>query len=566
MQQTPAWRPALVLALFVLALAVLLWRALDLQVLRQDFLQGQGDARHLRVMEIAAHRGVISDRNGEALAISSPVQSVWAHPGRLLEQSARLPELARVLGRDAGRLRAYLQRRAGREFVYLERHVSPDLAEDVMGLAVPGVYLQREYRRFYPAGEVTGQLLGFTNVDDQGQEGVELAFDDWLTGTVGAKRVMRDRHGRAIKDVERLREARPGKPLVLSIDRRLQYLAYRELKAAYQQHKARSASLVLLDVSTNEVLAMVNQPAFNPNDRSAIRPGHYRNRAVTDVFEPGSTIKPFTVAAALESGEYQLDSVVHTSPGVVRVGGHPIRDPRDYGTIDLATVLHKSSTVGAAKLALELPPDALWGLLARSGFGMGTGAGFPGESGGHLASRPPRRPIERATLAYGYGLSATPLQLAQAYSVLAADGALRPVSFLRSREPAPAKQVLSPELARAVRQMMEGVVANGGTGRRAAVPGYRIAGKTGTSKKSVAGGYADDRYVALFAGMAPASKPRLVCVVVIDEPRDGKFYGGLVAAPVFSKVMGGALRLLNVPPDDLPAGSELYAVAGGVSP
>ncbi len=448
-------------------------------------------------------------------------------------------------------LQRLLGQRKSREFVYLRRHLSPDLADQVMALAIPGLYLQQEYRRYYPAGEVAAHLVGFSNVDDQGQEGLELAFDDWLSGEPGAKRVVKDGRRHIIENVENIRSARPGKALALSIDRRIQYLAYRELKAAVRQHRARSGSMVVLDNRTGEVLAMVNQPAFNPNNRKGLKPNRMRNRALTDVFEPGSTMKPFVIAAALETGDYRTASTINTSPGLVQVGVHTVRDKHDYGLLDLTGVLRKSSNVGASKIALALEPEDFWSGLSDAGFGVVTESGFPGEASGYLADFNRWRDIERATLAYGYGLSVTAVQLAQAYSVLANDGYRVPVTLLkRDADSKPERQaVFSPAVARAVRKMMESVVAADSTAPLAAVNGYRVAGKTGTAHKSEAGGYAEKRYLSVFAGMAPASAPRLVAVVVINEPSNGEYYGGKVAAPVFSSVMSGALRLLNIPPD-----------------
>ncbi|MCP1673861.1 cell division protein FtsI (penicillin-binding protein 3) [Natronocella acetinitrilica] len=548
------WRYALVLLAFACLPAALLVRAVDLQLVNNEFLQHQGDSRHLRTMAIPAHRGMVKDRYGEPLAISTPVDSIWAHPGNLLSSGADLAALAELLGMEVSTLRNRLEQRAGREFVYLRRHVNPDLASQVLSLGLPGVASQREFRRYYPAGEVAGHLLGFTDIDDVGLEGLELSYESWLRGRPGAKRVLRDRLGRVISDVEQLREPAPGRDLSLSIDRRLQYVAYRELKRAVQAHGARGGSLVLLDSETGEVLAMVNQPTFNPNARHLAGTSERRNRAVTDSFEPGSTIKPFTVAAALESGRFEVDSPLNTHPGTMRVGNHTVRDIRDYGRIDLATLISKSSNVGAAQLALDLPEDAVWGLLGRVGLGRVTGAGFPGETAGSLSVEPPRSSIDRATLSFGYGVASTPLQLTAAYAALAADGVLRSPSFLRVDEPPAGEQVISARTAAAVRRMLEQAVADDGTGRLASVSGYRVAGKTGTSRKSIAGGYADDRYVAWFAGMAPASRPRLVMTVMIDEPAGELHYGGQVAAPVFSEVMSAALRLLNVSPDaDEPA-------------
>lgn len=558
----PPWRPWALLCVFGALTGVLLWRAVDLQVLDKQFLQNQGDARHLRVVEIPAHRGVITDRNGEPLAISSPVDSVWVNPQQFSGSAADVLRLARVLDLEPRQLERRIRERSEREFLYVKRHVSPDVGERVKALALPGIALQREYRRFYPAGEVTAHIVGFTDIDDRGQEGVELAYDEWLQGAPGAKRVVKDRYGRIVDDVESLREPSPGKDLRLSIDRRLQYLAYRELKAAATEQRVRSASLVLLDVTTGEVLAMVNQPAYNPNNRSEINGKVARNRAVTDAYEPGSTIKVFSVAAALESGRFQPGSIIDTGPGYMRVGSYTIHDTRAYGKIDVSTLIQKSSNIGAAKMALELAPETIWSMYARLGFGTPVGTGFPGEAAGSLPARPPQRATERAALAYGYGLSATPLQLASAYSTIAADGVRRMPSFLALAQSPAQEQVISPAVAKQVRAMMEAVVADGGTAPQARIPGYRVAGKTGTSRKAVAGGYADKSYLAYFAGFAPASNPRLAMVVVMDEPGAELYYGGAVAAPVFSRVMAGALRLLNVPPDDLPGLGSYVAALG----
>lgn len=557
------WRPAALLLVFGGLASVLLWRAVDLQVLDRQFLQTQGDARHLRVVEIPAHRGAITDRNGEPLAISSPVDSVWVNPKEFVASAAELARLARLLELEPQALARRVRQRSDREFLYIKRHLAPELAEQVMALGLPGVALQREYRRFYPAGEVTAHVVGFTNIDDRGQEGIELAYNDWLQGEPGAKRVIKDRLGRIIDDVESLREPRPGKALRLSIDRRLQYLAYRELKAAAAEQGVRSASLVLLDVTTGEVLAMVNQPGYNPNNRLEINSQAARNRAVTDAYEPGSTIKVFSVAAALEAGHFRPDSVIDTGPGYMRVGSYTIRDTRPFGKIDISTLIQKSSNIGAAKMALALPPEAIWTMYARLGFGRPAGTGFPGEAAGLMPARPPVRDAERAALAYGYGLSTTPLQLASAYATIAADGVRRPVSFLALDQAPAGEQVMSAAVARQVRTMMEAVVMKGGTAPQAAVAGYRVAGKTGTARKAAAGGYAENAYLAYFAGFAPASRPRLAMVVMMDEPSERYYYGGRAAAPVFSRVMSGALRLLNVPPDDVPQLGAFVASAGG---
>ena len=545
-------RRFVLIGLMLSGFVVLAGRSAQLQLVDQAFLQQQGDARHLRVVQVPAHRGMIVDRNGEPLAISTPVQSVWVNPQELVASPSELSQVARLLELDVDKLQRLIGQRKDREFVYLRRHIAPDRAQQVMTLGVRGIYLQREYRRYYPAGEVAGHLIGFTNVDDRGQEGLELAYDDWLTGEPGAKRVIKDGQRQIVEDVENIRSARPGQALSISIDRRIQYLAYRELKAAVSEHHARSGSVVVLDSRSGEVLALVNQPSFNPNNRKRLKPDRLRNRAVTDVFEPGSTMKPFIIAAALQAGKYRAGTQINTSPGLFQVGVHTIRDMHDYGVLDMTGVIRKSSNVAVSKIALSLEPETLWGYLSEAGFGVSTASGFPGEADGHLASYHRWRDIERATLAYGYGLSVTAMQLAQAYSVFANDGYRVPVTLLRREEQPEHEVVYSPEVARSVRHMMESVVLEGGTALKAAVPGYRVAGKTGTVHKSISGGYADDRYISVFSGMAPASDPSLVIVVVINEPRNGEHFGGLVAGPVFSRVMAGALRLLNVTPDDVP--------------
>jgi len=535
-----------------LAGLTLVWRAVCLQVLDKDFLLSQADARHLRVVSLPAHRGKILDRHGEPLAISTPVESVWVNPQLLGGEQQRLPQLAKLLSLDIDKVRDLLASRADREFIYLRRHISPALALQVDALKITGVHLQREYRRYYPDGEVTAHVTGFTNIDDTGQEGIELAYEEWLGGEPGAKRVVKDGNHNIIEDVESIRRPHPGKDLTLSIDRRIQYLAYRELKAAVQEHQAHSASAVVLDVKSGEVIAMVNQPSFNPNNRQQSRSSSMRNRAVTDVFEPGSTMKPFIVVTALESGRYQPDTPVSTSPGWMRVGVNTVRDVHDYGQLDVSGVIRKSSNVGISKIALSLPAEDIWTQLTALGFGTQTFSGFPGEASGLLSYFGGWNAIETATLAFGYGVSVTPLQLAQAYAVLATGGIKRSITFLREGEVTEEHRVMPAAIARQVRTMLEQAAGPTGTAPLAQVPGYRVAGKTGTVKKSSAGGYSSHKYLAVFAGMAPASDPRFVMVVMIDEPSNGKYYGGQVAAPVFSKVMAGALRLMAVPPDNMP--------------
>ena len=554
-----AGRVTLVGVFFAMLATSLFARAVHLQVLNKDFLNRQADSRHLRTEKISAHRGSITDRNGEPLAISTPVDSVWANPQELATAVDDVPRLAESLGLDSQLLMRRITRSMDKEFLYLKRHLSPVQASKVMSLKLPGVNILREYRRYYPAGEVTGHLVGFTNVDDHGQEGLELAFNHWLSGESGAKRVLKDRLGRAVENVESIRPPHHGRDLRSSIDLRLQYLAYRALKASIQKHKAESGSIVILEVKTGEVLAMVNQPSYNPNDRSQYLAERYRNRAITDIFEPGSSIKPLILAAALESGQYRASSYVDTSPGYVVVGPKKIEDHRNLGRISLTTILSRSSNVGVTKIAMSLQPDQLWGTMTRFGLGSMTASGFPGESAGLLTHYNHWQKISQATLAYGYGVSVTPLQLAQAYAALGNDGVLQQVSLVALDEAAASERIVSSDTATAVLRMMEEVVNPGGTGTKAAVQGYRVAGKTGTAWKFAAGGYSEDKYLSIFAGMAPASDPKLAAVVIIDEPGGDLYYGSDVAAPVFSEVMAESLRLMAIPPDALPARD-----AGGV--
>ncbi len=542
-------RTAVVLGFLFIGLALLGARATWLQVITSDYLQEQGHSRHLRVIQDNSHRGMIFDRRGEPLAISTPVESVWAEPDELVSARAQWPALARILGMPEREIAQAVRHHQGREFMYLRRHVTPEQAERVTALQVPGVGLQREYRRYYPSGVVAGHVVGFTNIDDAGLEGVELAYDKWLRAIPGRKRVLKDRYGNIVENVESVTLPVPGKDLTLSLDRRLQYLVYRELKTAVAQHRARAASAILLDVQTGEILAMVNEPGFNPNNRANLVSSVFRNRAVTDVFEPGSTIKPFTVAAALESGRFSAYTTIDTAPGFLAVGRNIIRDAHNYGPLTVAQVIEKSSNVGAARIALALKPGSIRDIFARAGFGTSTGCGLPGEVNGRLNPLS-RIPIELATLSYGYGLSVTPLQLARAYAGLANDGVLMPVTLTRRDEPVEGARLMSEKTARATRLMLEQAVSRDGTGTAAQVAFYRVGGKTGTAHKLVNGEYAERRYIASFAGFAPASDPRLVMVITVDEPSTGGYFGGQVAAPVFGRVMGGALRLLDVPPDN----------------
>ena len=628
------WRRRFVMLGLALALVSLAARAVQLQVVDKDFYVGQGDARQQRTVPISAHRGMIVDRNGEPMAMSTPVDSIWANPALALRIQRKFLAAATLAGADAAALQArlrtaqqgeqvYLARglssslaeqvkqrgvygglvlreaeagvdvlfkkpvklfaalqrekqgfevlaeitqstqRQLREklaaanadklkFVYLKRHLPPQVAERLTPFRLSGVGAQREYRRYYPMGEVVSHVLGFTNIDDKGQEGLELAFEEHLNGEMGAKRVMRSLLGETINDIELIRPAKPGQDLALSIDRRVQYLAYRALKSAMARHGAKSGSVVTLDAQTGEVLAMVNQPGFNPNNRKGLRGSLYRNRAITDVFEPGSTMKPITIAAALDSGSYQPHTLVNTGNGRLQVGDDLVKDVKPYGWLDVAGVIKKSSNVGVSKIALSMQPEYHWGVLNGFGFGQSTGSGFPGETPGYMHNYYSWSEFEQATVAFGYGLSVSALQLAQAYAVLANDGQSVPTSFQKGGVDMPGHTVVSAHTAQQVRKMMRAVVSSEGTAPKAKVAGYTVAGKTGTvHKNSKRGGYEETRYVSLFAGIAPATQPRLVTVVMVNEPQ-GDYFGGQVAAPVFSQVMGGALRLLNVMPDDLP--------------
>jgi cell division protein FtsI (penicillin-binding protein 3) len=549
------WRANFMLALLVCAALGLSWRAVELQLKDHKFLAGQGDARFSRVAEITATRGTITDRYGEPLAVSTPVDSVWVNPKELALASDQLPRLAKALKRDKTELARRVTSNLDREFLYLARHMQPGDAQKIRALEIPGVYLMREYRRYYPAGEVAGHIIGFTSVDDEGQEGLELAFDHWLAGEDGAKRVIQDRYGKIVQNVEEIRAMRPGRNLVLSIDLRIQYLAYRELKAAIRDQRAKSGSAIVIDVATGEVLAMVNQPAYNPNDRDQIKAKAYRNRAVTDIVEPGSSMKPFVVAAGLSSGRFDDHSIIDTNPGYIKVGAKLLEDRKNYGAINLATCLAESSNICLTKVALALEPAQMYGTLNALGFGQVTTSGYPGESAGLLPHYSHWRPVGISSMSRGYGLSVTPLQLAHAYATVASFGVSRPVSFLRVETPPVGERALDVDVARMLVHLLEAVVAPEGGGKQAAIPGYRVAGKTGTAWKATAGGYATDRYLAVFGGIAPASSPRLAAVVVIDEPNAGEYYGGKVAAPVFSSIVGGALRLLAVAPD-APIGDD----------
>ena len=519
-----------------------------------DFLQTQGDVRAIREEVIPAYRGLITDRNGEPLAVSTPVITLIANPKYMQTATAEsdLVRLAEAMDISLAALKARLKHYRNKSFMRLARQISPAEAEKILSLRIPGVSGQQEYKRFYPAGEVTAQLVGITDIKDQGREGMELAYDSWLTGEPGSKKVMKDRAGRIIKDISLVKPASPGEALRLSIDMRVQYAAYRALKTSVAKHQAKSGSVVVLDIETGEVLAMANQPSFNPNDLSNLKSGATRNRAVTDQMEPGSTVKPFTLLAALESGKFAADTKIDTSPGYLKVTYKTFVDPKNYGVLDLAGILTKSSQVGTTKVALALDANSTRGLFERVGFGEPIGSGFPGEIVGELPGHRTWDPVTQATFAFGYGLSASSLQMARAYSVLANDGLRREISLVALDEPPETIRVVDADITQDVRQMLQAAAGASGTGKRASIDGYSVGGKTGTLHKVKAGGgYDEDRYMSVFAGLSPVDNPRLVTIVVIDEPQDGDYFGGLVAAPVFSEVTGNALRLLQVTPDQL---------------
>ena len=547
----PVWRARLLLLLVFFGFLVLAARAFYLQGLRNDFLQHKGETRYARVVEISAHRGMVTDRNGEPLALSTPVESVWAAPGDADLSVEQRAKLGRLLGMDVAELRRKLAA-SDRDFVYLKRQLPPEQAAKVVQLNLPGVFLQREYRRYYPAAEVTAHVVGVTGVDDNGQEGIELAYQDWLSGKAGSRRVIKDRLGRVVEDIESIRAPQQGRELALSIDQRIQYLAFRELKSAIAVNEAKAGSLVVLDVTTGEVLALANWPTYNPNNRDTLKAGRSRNRAVVDLFEPGSTLKPFTVAAALESGRVGPGSMIDTGSGRYTIGNRTIHDAHPEGMLTVAQVIQKSSNVGSAKMALAMAPQKLWTILSDVGFGAQTKVGFPGEATGRLRAYQTWKPIEQATMSYGHGISVSLLQLARAYSVFATNGELKPLTLVKRDQPVAGKAVISRRTALAVRKMLEMVTQPGGTATRAQVAGFRVAGKTGTAHKLMGATYASDRYISSFVGFAPASNPRLVIAVMLDEPGGKSYYGGEVAAPAFSAVMAGALRLLGIEPDAAP--------------
>ncbi len=549
MNSSLVWRYWFLLGFLALCGLALFYRAIDLHVYEQAFLAEQGDARTIRFETLDAHRGVIMDRHGVPLAVSAPVETVYADPRYLDLSVAQAKALAKVLGQSYEKLADKLERSKNRHFIYLKRKMAPHEVSKVLALNLDGIYSKREYKRYYPAGEVAAHIVGFTNIDKHGQEGIELSFDDWLSGEPGKRRVLKDRKQRVIKDFGAVKTANPGKDIKLSIDMRIQYLAYRELKAAVETHKAKAGSIVVLDIHSGDVLAMANQPSYNPNNRSNINVAHLRNRAITDVFEPGSTMKVATIAAALETNKYTLNTRLDTSPGYIRIGRKSIRDHRNYGELSVLNIIAKSSNVGTSRIALDLSGDVVWDMFSRLGFGQGTGIGFPGESIGSLPDASHWQPIEVAAMSYGYGLNVTALQLAQAYMILGNGGVKHPLGLVYREEHYLGEQVLNSDVSDALRTAMKAVVAKGGTGTRAQLPMYEVGGKTGTVHSVGRSGYEESQYKALFAGVAPIDEPEIAMVIVIDGPQGAEYYGGEVAAPVFSRVVNGTMRLLDVSPD-----------------
>ncbi|GJL74467.1 MAG TPA: penicillin-binding protein 2 [Nitrosomonas sp.] len=541
-------RSVFLFGLLILGLTGLVARAAFLQGMHNDFLQQEGEARYSRIVEMNADRGMIVDRNGEILAISSPVASVYADPKLVKISPSQLEQLSRLLEMEKAEVEKRIYRKQGR-FVYLKRQIVPEMAEQIKALNIPGIAFETEFKRYYPEGEGAAHVVGFTDINDQGQEGIERGWNHVLAGEVGSRRVIKDNKGRIIEDVEKIRTPKPGRDIVLSLDRRIQHIAHRELRNAVAIHKAKAGSIVVLDAQTGEVLALTNFPVYNPNSRSSINSERIRNRALIDTFEPGSTLKPFPIAMAIETGHVNPDTVLQTAPGTFKVGRSTIRDVSNKGLLSVAEILQVSSNVGTAKIALSMQPQTLWQIYNNAGFGASIGTGFPGEANGLLRPYNKWRPIELATMSFGHGISVTLMQLARAYTIFTTGGELKPVTLEKQAFPVMGRRVISSETALAITQMLEMATQSGGTAPLARVNGYRVAGKTGTAHKLIDGKYAKNRYLSSFVGYAPASRPRLIIAIMLDEPAAGKYFGGAVAAPVFSRVMEGALRILNIPHD-----------------
>ncbi|NUT76442.1 penicillin-binding protein 2 [Pseudomonas sp. C1C7] len=557
------WRFRLVLGLLGIMVAAICWRIIDLQVVDRDFLKGQGDARSVRHIPIPAHRGLITDRNGEPLAVSTPVTTLWANAKEMQLAKEKWPALAAALGQDPKALAERLEAQANKEFIYLVRGLTPEQGQAVLDLKVPGVYGIEEFRRFYPAGEVTAHMVGFTDIDDHGREGVELAYDEWLAGVPGKRQVIKDRRGRLIKDVQVTKNAKAGKPLALSIDLRLQYLANRELRNAIIENGAKAGSLVIMDVKTGEILAMVNQPTYNPNNRRNLQPAMMRNRAMIDVFEPGSTMKAISMSAAIETGRWKPSDSVEVYPGTLQIGKYTIKDvsKTEGPVLDMTGILINSSNVGMSKVAFDIGGETIFRLAQKLGLGQDTGLGFPGERVGNLPNYREWRKAETATLSYGYGISVTAIQLVHAFSALANNGRLAPLTLIKTDKAPQTTQVLPETVAKTMQGMLQQVIEAPRGVFRAQVPAYHVGGKSGTARKTSVGtkGYAENSYRSLFAGFGPMNDPRYAIVVVIDEPTKAGYFGGLVSAPVFSRVMSGTLRLMNVTPDNLPPVQQVNA-------
>lgn len=540
-------RFAIIILLSISVVCVLLYRMYDLQVQDNDFLQMQGEMRSMRSVPVQSFRGMIFDRNGEPLAISTPVQSLWVNPSQVDFKQKAWHKLAALIQRDEQRVKSKIKRKKGKQFAYLKRQISPQIAKKIAKLKLKGLYLKTEYKRFYPMGEVFSHVLGTTNIDHKGIQGLELLLEKTLSGSTGMQTVQKDRYGKNVGEAAYHTVAKNGKNITLSLDSRIQYLAYKSLKQAVAKHQAKAGTAIVLDVRTGEILAMVNEPTYNPNTRFEKIDGRFRNRAVTDTFEPGSVMKAFSMVNILQSGKYYPHTSVNTSPGWMKVGGAVVKDFRDYGELDLGHIIQKSSNVGITKLTLSLPPESLYQTLQQVGFGRETQSALPGEMKGSLNSNSINRPFERATLSFGYGMTVTPLQLVQSYAILGDQGRKHPTTFLKQEHPVKSEQVIKPIIAQAVNKMLQLTTQEGGTGIRARVPGYMVAGKTGTVRKVSQQGYDDDHHVAVFAGFVPADRPQVAIVVFVDDPSQDGYYGGIVAAPVFSRIAQGTMRILNIP-------------------